>query len=120
MKPAVEACVKCMKKNILNPKNLGALKYAHFVQRCVVACRFDVRSCKAIAPTLPQVVSKQISQAAALDDCVKSRIAKYVSEPCKNDCQNELDSAPTKESGINDFVFPQIHLGARYKYGNFL
>lgn len=49
-------------------------------------CRIAVRTCKTIVPDLANVKAGQTSPAQALDDCVRSRISKYIAEPCKESC----------------------------------
>lgn len=48
--------------------------------------RIAVRTCKSIIPDLASVKAGQITPAQALDDCVRSRISKYIAEPCKESC----------------------------------
>lgn len=48
--------------------------------------RIAVRTCKSIVPNLPSVKAGTITPAQALDECVKSRISNYISEPCKEAC----------------------------------
>jgi hypothetical protein len=48
--------------------------------------RIAVRTCKTIVPDLASVKAGRTTPAQALDDCVRSRISKYIAEPCKESC----------------------------------
>lgn len=58
-------CMKCMKAHITDHKNLFQIK-------------MDVRSCKAATARYPQ---------ETFHECVKGKINKYVSLPCKEACR---------------------------------
>jgi hypothetical protein len=77
LKPYVSACMTCMKTNMVAAKNLAPLKLA-------------VKGCQAVTAKGNQ---------DGLDICVKARIAKIVTEPCKEICA--VPKGTVKVAGMN-------------------
>lgn len=95
VKAGITECIKCMKTNIYDPRNLSKLK-------------LDVRTCE----SLPRITQPLIHT------CVQARIAPYISAPCKGACRIIEPKPEVTKAGVGESVLIAITTYDRYALGN--
>ena len=95
LKTGITECIKCIKSNIYDPRNLLKLK-------------LDVGTCE----DLPRITKPLIHT------CVQARIAAYISAPCKGACRIIQPKPQVTKAGIDESVLIAITSYDRFSLGN--